>query len=59
MDHLGVRTRAVNRKLRDVQDLPDSDAKLLVQLSPPNEHPNDDEDAWVEPSVSLDPDPGA
>ncbi|HKS24995.1 MAG TPA: DNA recombination protein RmuC [Thermoanaerobaculia bacterium] len=50
MDQLGVRTRAVNRKLRDVQELPEPDAKLLLKLAPPNVEPDDDDDPWPEPS---------
>jgi len=54
MDQLGVRTRAVNRKLHDVQELPEPDAKLLLKLSPPGVDPDDD-DAWIEPSKPHDP----
>ena len=49
MDALATRTRVVSRKLRDVQELPESDAKLLLELSPPSIDADDD-DAWVEPS---------
>lgn len=49
MDALGVRTRAVTRKLRDVQELPEPDAKLLLKLSPTSAPvEEDDEDGWVE-----------
>ena len=49
MDQLGVRTRAVTRKLRDVQELPEPDAKLLLKLSPVTVPPEEvDDDAWVE-----------
>jgi DNA recombination protein RmuC len=44
MDKLGVRSRAVTRKLRDVQTLPEADAKLLLKL----DLAGDDEDGWVE-----------
>ncbi|HET7437556.1 MAG TPA: DNA recombination protein RmuC [Thermoanaerobaculia bacterium] len=53
IDQLGVRTRAVNRKLRDVQALPEPDAKLLLNLSTPNVEADDDEDAWVEPTAET------
>ncbi|HYR29021.1 MAG TPA: DNA recombination protein RmuC [Thermoanaerobaculia bacterium] len=50
MDQLGVRTRAVTRKLRDVQELPEPDAKLLMKLAPLGaEAAADEEDAWVTP----------
>lgn len=49
MDALGVRTRAVTRKLRDVQELPEPDAKLLLKLSPATvAAEEDDEEGWVE-----------
>jgi DNA recombination protein RmuC len=47
MDALATRTRVVSRKLRDVQELPESDAKLLLKLSP-GLAADDDEEAWVE-----------
>jgi len=34
MDSLGVRSRVVARKLREVQSLPDAEAKLLLKLKP-------------------------
>ncbi|MDQ3280854.1 MAG: DNA recombination protein RmuC [Acidobacteriota bacterium] len=55
MDQLGVRTRAVTRKLRDVQELPESDAKLLLKLSPATPDLDDDDDAWVEPTKPRGP----
>ncbi|HEX2833224.1 MAG TPA: hypothetical protein VHW00_09425 [Thermoanaerobaculia bacterium] len=50
MDLLATRTRVVTRKLRDVQELPESDAKLLPKLSPLDASVDidDDDDAWVE-----------
>lgn len=49
MDQLGVRSRAVTRKLRDVEELPESDAKLLLKLSPSaHVDDDDDDDALVE-----------
>lgn len=51
MDALSTRRRVVSRKLKDVQELPESDAKLLLKLA----DLDDDEDAWVEPSKTLDP----
>lgn len=56
MDQLGVRTRAVNRKLRDVQELPEPDAKLLLKLAPVANEADDDEDAWIEPTKERDAD---
>jgi DNA recombination protein RmuC len=47
MDALATRTRAVTRKLRDVEQLPESDAKLLLKLSPLRSG-DEDEDAWVD-----------
>lgn len=47
MDSLATRTRAVNRKLRDVAELPEADAKLLLKLAPVA-GVDDDDDAWVE-----------
>jgi len=55
MDQLGVRTRAVTRKLRDVQVLPEPDAKLLLKLAPVSAEVEDEEEAWVEPSRPRDP----
>jgi DNA recombination protein RmuC len=49
MDTLATRTRVVSRKLRDVQELPESDAKLLLKLSPLRANGDEDEEAWVEP----------
>lgn len=54
MDQLGVRTRAVTRKLRDVQELPEPDAKLLLKLAPTTADPDDDEEVWVEPTKPRD-----
>ena len=51
MDSLGTRSRVVSRKLKDVQELPESDAKLLLNLP----DVDDDEDAWVDPSKAFDP----
>ena len=45
MDALATRTRVVTRKLRDVGELPEADAKLLLRLGPPT---GADDDAWVE-----------
>jgi DNA recombination protein RmuC len=51
MDALATRTRVVSRKLRDVQELPESDAKLLLKLSPAAAAPDDDDDdVIVEPT---------
>jgi DNA recombination protein RmuC len=50
MDALGVRTRAVTRKLRAVEELPEPEAKLLLKLSPLSGEAEDEDDAWVEPS---------
>lgn len=56
MDQLGVRTRAVTRNLRGVQELPESDAKLLLKLSPSAAAPDDDDDdAIVEPTKPRGP----
>lgn len=46
MDALGVRTRAVTRKLRGVEELPEAKLLLKLPLSPDAE---EDEQAWVEP----------
>ncbi len=51
MDALATRTRVVSRKLRDVGELPEADAKLLLKLAPaaaaiPEE--SDEEDGWIE-----------
>lgn len=48
MDALATRTRVVSRKLRDVQELPESDAKLLLKLSPGLAGVDEDDEAWVE-----------
>ncbi|HYI13085.1 MAG TPA: DNA recombination protein RmuC [Thermoanaerobaculia bacterium] len=45
MDALATRTRVVSRKLRDVGELPEADAKLLLKLAPAAE---EDDEAWVE-----------
>ena len=47
MDALATRTRVVTRKLRDVGELPEADAKLLLKLAP-GVAADDDEEAWVE-----------
>ncbi|HEX6095769.1 MAG TPA: DNA recombination protein RmuC [Thermoanaerobaculia bacterium] len=47
MDALATRTRVVTRKLRDVAELPEADAKLLLKLAPVGAV-DDDDDAWVE-----------
>jgi DNA recombination protein RmuC len=47
MDALATRTRVVSRKLRDVGELPEADAKLLLKLGP-SPAPDEDDDAWVE-----------
>lgn len=47
MDALATRTRVVSRKLRDVGELPEADAKLLLKLAPAP-GADDDDDAWVE-----------
>jgi DNA recombination protein RmuC len=47
MDALATRTRVVSRKLRDVGELPEADAKLLLKLAPAGAA-DDDDDAWVE-----------
>lgn len=52
MDALATRTRAVSRKLRDVQELPEPDAKLLLQLAPSRVAADEDDDGWVEPTRS-------
>ncbi|HEX9983953.1 MAG TPA: DNA recombination protein RmuC [Thermoanaerobaculia bacterium] len=50
MDDLGVRTRAVTRKLRDVQELPDSDARLLLKLAPLGTAADEEDEGWVQPT---------
>ncbi|HEX8153656.1 MAG TPA: DNA recombination protein RmuC [Thermoanaerobaculia bacterium] len=51
MDALATRTRVVSRKLRDVQELPEPDAKLLLKLSrAATASDDDDDDAIVEPT---------
>ena len=45
MDALATRTRVVTRKLRDVGELPEADAKLLLKLAPAA-GVEDEEDAW-------------
>jgi DNA recombination protein RmuC len=47
MDALATRSRVVSRKLRDVAELPEADAKLLLKLAPAGAV-DDDDDAWVE-----------
>lgn len=47
MDALATRTRVVSRKLHDVQELPEPDAKLLLTLSPPTAEVDDEEEAIV------------
>jgi len=47
MDALATRTRVVTRKLRDVEQLPESDAKLLLKLSPLRSG-DEDEDTCVD-----------
>ncbi|HKR62169.1 MAG TPA: DNA recombination protein RmuC [Thermoanaerobaculia bacterium] len=48
MDALATRTRVVTRKLRDVGELPEADAKLLLDIGPRTSAADDDDDAWVE-----------
>ena len=49
MDALATRTRVVSRKLRDVGELPEADAKLLLKLAPvAGGSADEDDDAWVE-----------
>jgi hypothetical protein len=47
MDSLATRTRVVSRKLKEVGQLPDDDARLLLSFGalPAAE---EDEDAWVD-----------
>lgn len=52
MDALGVRSRVVARKLREVQSLPDAEAKLLLKLKPLLPEPTDGD------SHDEDSDPG-
>jgi DNA recombination protein RmuC len=47
MDALATRTRVVSRKLRDVGELPEADAKLLLKLAPVTGG-EDDDDPWIE-----------
>jgi len=47
MDALATRTRVVSRKLRDVGELPEADAKLLLKLAPPAATADEEEDGWV------------
>jgi DNA recombination protein RmuC len=47
MDALATRTRVVTRKLRDVAELPEADAKLLMKLAPVAGAEEED-DAWVD-----------
>ena len=44
MDKLGARSRVVSRKLRDVQELPEAEANLLLTLAPLATEVDDDED---------------
>ena len=46
MDALATRTRVVSRKLRDVGELPEADAKLLLKLAPVGVE--DEEDSMVD-----------
>jgi DNA recombination protein RmuC len=55
MDALGVRTRAVTRKLRAVEELPEPEAKLLLKLSPLHTEADEDEEGWVELSKTAEP----
>jgi DNA recombination protein RmuC len=48
MDALATRTRVVTRKLKDVGELPEADAKLLLTFAPAGAAADDDDDAWVE-----------
>lgn len=52
MDALATRTRVVSRKLRDVGELPEADAKLLLKLAPATaalaEEVDEEEDGFVE-----------
>lgn len=48
MDALATRTRVVSRKLRDVGELPEADAKLLLNFAPPGAAADEEDDAWVE-----------
>lgn len=47
MDALATRTRVVHRKLRDVGELPEADAKLLLKLGPGAGGDEEDE-GWVD-----------
>jgi DNA recombination protein RmuC len=47
MDALATRTRVVSRKLKDVGELPEADAKLLLDFTPAAGAEEDD-DAWAE-----------
>jgi DNA recombination protein RmuC len=46
MDQLGGRTRAVTRKLRDVQELPEPEAKMLLKLAPLSVVADDEDEPW-------------
>lgn len=48
MDALATRTRVVSRKLRDVGELPEADAKLLLKLSPLVAAADEEDEGWVE-----------
>jgi DNA recombination protein RmuC len=56
MDALATRTRVVSRKLRDVGELPEADAKLLLKLAPATagvaegaaEEMDEEDGSWVE-----------
>jgi DNA recombination protein RmuC len=48
MDALATRTRVVTRKLKDVGELPEADAKLLLKLAPDSAAADEDDEAWVE-----------
>lgn len=48
MDTLATRTRVVSRKLRDVGELPEADAKLLLNFASPAGAADEEDDGWVE-----------
>ena len=49
MERLGVRSRAVSKKLRHVESLSEPEAKLLLNLGTPLDEDEDIEEAWAEP----------